>query len=439
VAIAAQRPLYAIVTKEGRMGLAATMNASALVLNVVLNLLLLPSHGIVGAAVASTVTYLALGIGYVLATRSDGVSGWRDLVPRMDDLARLGHAVRGIGALHPSRSPVGKDAHPPARSPALEDPPPPAPVRGCPLCGATDSRPVLSVPYATIWRQLRAQWGAIFPPDVMARHAPGSDACLVRCDDCGLEYFEGAVPGDGEFYERLMAGIPYHGGRWEFEIVLARLGSDAAVVDLGCGDGAFVRLAARNARRAVGVDHNADAIASLIRSGSEGSALSFEAFAEANPSAFDVATSFHTLEHLSDVGTVMRAARQLLRARGCLFVSVPNRARSGRGDEEPLDCPPHHISRWNEDQFEELAGRFDLRLLALHLEEPDLSHARAAALSRHRGFPQHRSGEPGILERLALRAAVSRRRHSRAIANGDYRRRGIVGHSMLAEFDVPSE
>jgi SAM-dependent methyltransferase len=215
--------------------------------------------------------------------------------------------------------------------------------------------------------------------------------------------------------------------------------SDAAVVDLGCGDGAFVRLAARKARRAVGVDHNADAIASLIRSGSEGSALSFEAFAEANPSAFDVATSFHTLEHLSDVGTVMRAARQLLRARGCLFVSVPNRARSGRGDEEPLDCPPHHISRWNEDQFEELAGRFDLRLLALHLEEPDLSHARAAALSRHRGFPQHRSGEPGILERLALRAAVSRRRHSRAIANGDYRRRGIVGHSMLAEFDVPSE
>ena len=93
-AIAAQRPLYAIVTKEGRMGLAAAMNAAALAVNLALNLLLLPAVGVVGAAIASTVTYLILGVGYVLATRRPGVVGWGDLVPRRDDLLLLSRALR---------------------------------------------------------------------------------------------------------------------------------------------------------------------------------------------------------------------------------------------------------------------------------------------------------------------------------------------------------
>ncbi len=93
-AIAAQRPLYAIVTREGRMGLAAAMNAAALALNIVLNLALLERLGIVGASVASSVTYILLGVGYVLATRRPGVVSWRDLVPRRSDLARLAGGSR---------------------------------------------------------------------------------------------------------------------------------------------------------------------------------------------------------------------------------------------------------------------------------------------------------------------------------------------------------
>jgi glycosyltransferase involved in cell wall biosynthesis len=107
VAIAAQRPLYAIVTKQGRLGLAAALNAGALTLNVGLNLLLLKRLGIVGASVASTVTYLALGLGYVHATRRTGVVGWRDLVPRRTDLLRLFPSTRRRGAVadRPTASP----------------------------------------------------------------------------------------------------------------------------------------------------------------------------------------------------------------------------------------------------------------------------------------------------------------------------------------------
>ena len=93
-AIAAQRPLYAIVTREGRMGLAAAMNAAALAVNVVLNVVLLERLGIVGASLASSVTYILLGVGYVLATRRRGVAGWRDLLPRRSDLARIAGGSR---------------------------------------------------------------------------------------------------------------------------------------------------------------------------------------------------------------------------------------------------------------------------------------------------------------------------------------------------------
>jgi glycosyltransferase involved in cell wall biosynthesis/O-antigen/teichoic acid export membrane protein len=97
VALAVQRPLGAIVVKEGRIGLAAAMNASALAVNVGLNLVLLPWIGVVGASVASAATYATLAAGYVLATRRPGIAGWRDLVPRRSDLGRLRGALRRRG------------------------------------------------------------------------------------------------------------------------------------------------------------------------------------------------------------------------------------------------------------------------------------------------------------------------------------------------------
>ena len=93
-ALALQRPLGPILVTEGRLALVATMNASALILNVVLNLVLLPRIGVEGASVASSVTYSALAIAYVVAVRTSGVAGFRDLVPRRSDLSNLGRAFR---------------------------------------------------------------------------------------------------------------------------------------------------------------------------------------------------------------------------------------------------------------------------------------------------------------------------------------------------------
>lgn len=313
------------------------------------------------------------------------------------------------------------------------------PVDRCPLCGATSSIPVLAVPYAEIWEELRAELSAVFSKEVVERHQPLPDAMLYRCGECELEYFSPIAAGDAEFYGQLMASIPYELDRWEFGIVANLLGPEASVVDLGCGAGGFLGLVGPRVRRAVGVDHNADAIANLAVAGIEGHTMDFTAFADRDRGAFDVVCSFHTLEHMPQAALLMGPAVACARPGGRIFISVPNRLRYGRGDLEPLDCPPHHISRWDPIHFKVLADCFGVQLVAVRYEEPDLSVARLAyrerserALSRLAGA---RAGR--FLARAYAKGRIGPRRHARATRARTFTRRGIYGHSMLAEFRRP--
>jgi glycosyltransferase involved in cell wall biosynthesis/O-antigen/teichoic acid export membrane protein len=110
VALAAARPLGSVLVKEGRAVTASVLGLVALGLNVLLNLALLPRIGIRGASVASSVSYAALTVSYVIACRRRGVAGWRDLVPRTSDLRLLGRGRAGGPAGQAERD--ERDAHP---------------------------------------------------------------------------------------------------------------------------------------------------------------------------------------------------------------------------------------------------------------------------------------------------------------------------------------
>jgi L-malate glycosyltransferase len=95
VALAAARPLGAVLVKEGRALIASVLGLGALGLNIALNLALLPRIGIRGASIASSVCYAALALSYVAISRRRGVAGWRDLAPRASDLHLLGRGRQG--------------------------------------------------------------------------------------------------------------------------------------------------------------------------------------------------------------------------------------------------------------------------------------------------------------------------------------------------------
>ena len=89
VALAATRPLGAVLVKEGRAAILSVLGLCALGLNVALNLVLLPRIGIRGASIASCACYLALALSYVAIARRRRVAGWLDLAPRASDLRLL--------------------------------------------------------------------------------------------------------------------------------------------------------------------------------------------------------------------------------------------------------------------------------------------------------------------------------------------------------------
>lgn len=255
-----------------------------------------------------------------------------------------------------------------------------------------------SVPYATLWHELRARWQASFTPEERAPWDAVGDASLVQCDRCELQYFSPPLAGSADFYERLSHHPEYYvDDRWEFDEVVRSLHASDVVIDFGSGRGAFLRRAAEVAARVVGCDHNEGAApvsiggATLLRE-------SFRDVADAHASSADVVTSFHVLEHLDDVDALCIPATTALRTGGRLFLSTPDRQRTVRDDIEALDCPPHHLSRWSVHQYEVLAARYGLDLVGVRHEpfvhihgarrfvpRPVL-HAAAMARHRARGF-----------------------------------------------------
>ncbi|MFB9839669.1 lipopolysaccharide biosynthesis protein [Actinoallomurus acaciae] len=98
LALGATRPIGAYLLRLDRPMLASSMSVAALLVNVVLNLALVPFFGIVGSAVASSIAYATLaGLQAAWFVRASGVSP-RDLLPGPAEMAYARSRVAGLSA-----------------------------------------------------------------------------------------------------------------------------------------------------------------------------------------------------------------------------------------------------------------------------------------------------------------------------------------------------
>lgn len=306
----------------------------------------------------------------------------------------------------------------------------------CPLCAGLAQTRTWTVTAEAIQRRLSRECGARISGDAFPV-PPDATFALHECDGCGLHFFVPAPADGAAFYQELMATVPYETSqsRWEFGQVARELRPTDRVVDFGCGDGAFLRMAKPLVRQAVGVDRNPDAIERLRLAGLTGEVMSCSGFARRHPEGFDVACAFQTLEHIAEIDEFIKAVVRSVRPGVRVFLSVPNRRRFARENGEPLDCPPHHVSRWDPAQWRVLASQFGLELLRVRLEEPDLSHVRLLYQQRldRRFACLFRRQTPALAVRVHSELLVGPRRHTGRVRRGWYSRR-VSTVTMLAEF-----
>lgn len=172
--------------------------------------------------------------------------------------------------------------------------------------------------------------------------------------------------------------------RRKAELLVQRAGSDDEVLDLGCGDGAYVYMMAGRARRVLGVDADYDAVRlanrELRRHGvTNASCVQMplsqvtRTAAEA-PSGFDLIYSMDVIEHLPRPEELVEVAVRMAHPGTTIVVGTP------------LYLGDHLVSQYHVQEFTTEAIGALLRSLLVVTEEFSLPMQRLDGKVYEKGF-----------------------------------------------------
>lgn len=248
----------------------------------------------------------------------------------------------------------------------------------CPLC-AIGGPVVRTVDGESLRAALESYFGEVPPPDALAH-----DYAVARCPTCTIEYAVPRIPGNSAFYNWITErGGYYPDARWEWDVVLSELreAEGGSLLEVGCGAGHFLMRATRERRvSAMGIDLAPESIAECRAQGLDALCCSLEEFLASDverSKRFKFVVAFHCLEHLADPLAFAGSAAAMLAQNGRLFFSTPY---SPMSFEElwfdPLNHPPHHLTRWNEKSYRHLARMLGLTV-KFFMPRPSSSLSRA--------------------------------------------------------------
>lgn len=147
---------------------------------------------------------------------------------------------------------------------------------------------------------------------------------------------------------------------------IPRAHSGAALLDVGCGDGYFLRRASSAGWSVVGVDPDSKAVSVARARGLDVREGGVDVFGEAE-GIFDGITLSHVIEHVHDPVETLRSCNRLLKPQGWIWIDTPNICSLGhlqfRRSWFALDAPRHLVlfSPTSLAKALEKAGFFDVR------------------------------------------------------------------------------
>ena len=234
----------------------------------------------------------------------------------------------------------------------------------CPLCESNE----ISLEDSLSGEQLLKLWresGFHLTPDDLA---PVSETGLVKlwhCRSCEFEFFNQALTGTDRFYRQLSVNSGYYSKhRPEFAQTLHWIESlpVRTVLDVGCGDGAFLDEARAAGLQTHGIELNKDAREKAANKGHE---VMDSLLQDLDGSLqYDLVVAFQVVEHVADPIQFLRLMARVVRPGGYLAVAVPNHGGLFRlVPLDPATWPPHHITRWTLSHLDQAGSRAGLKVV----------------------------------------------------------------------------
>lgn len=220
----------------------------------------------------------------------------------------------------------------------------------------------------------------------------GASFSILACDECGLAQ-TAPMPDDLNFhYENYHGGR--HGGsadfcarrriRWLEQSVSENRSATRKVLDIGCGEGTFLRAARARGWQTVGVEMSRATI-------SDADLEIYETIDDVEKkhgeNSFSAITFWHVLEHLENPRQSLKEIYELLAPGGKLLLAVPDaqgfQAKVFGADWLHLDVP-RHLFHFNYKSLESLLRQTNFQIeRARHQEfEYDLLGWSQSALNK---------------------------------------------------------
>lgn len=257
----------------------------------------------------------------------------------------------------------------------------------CPLCMNGAYRTLGSIDLRDVVSALESKF-AVAAPEGVSRFSQLGTVSLCVCRQCGLHYFSPQIVGDVDFYHFLVDCDAFNDLTWDHMFALRLLDSNCRLLDIGSGRGAFATAARgigaevysldygdENSRVHVPVDER-QLVADMSISGWS------QPIQLVVGQDLDMVTAFQVLEHLSHPVKFLDELAGLVCPGGRVVISVPNRKRLSYDRSEPLDCPPHHQTRWGASQLRYLGSEVGLDVELIKSQKLTVLRGKNLALSR---------------------------------------------------------
>jgi 2-polyprenyl-3-methyl-5-hydroxy-6-metoxy-1,4-benzoquinol methylase len=144
----------------------------------------------------------------------------------------------------------------------------------------------------------------------------------------------------------------------------AHPGTNTRLLDVGCGNGAFLQLARSAGWSVQGIDFDAAAVATARSAGLDVEQGGLELLQAAPPDSFAWASLSHVLEHVHEPLRWLQALHRVIEPGGTLWLQTPNIDSLGHAryaaDWRGLE-PPRHLTLWTPATLRETMKRAGFR------------------------------------------------------------------------------